>query len=173
MKVYYSNEPGRSAGPVDKADLLDLHSAGTISDSTKVRLEGSDEWNEIGDLLDLKEEQSLWGKLVTALSGLLLIALGVFFCLQSMVKPLMAGVYYGRRGSETFQDQEPLWFWIQVLFKGAAIPLVIIAIGLTVCVFGLRGDVTHSSTSIGFRWTHPFLALRQRYSRLGKGSSKK
>jgi hypothetical protein len=107
---------------------------------------------ECGD--KLKKNASIMGRFKTTFSGLFLTALGAYLLFQDLILPLKSGVHYGRRGRETLQEQEPVWFWLQTIFEGGLFPFILISIGLFFLISGLhgKGKVASVSVEITPRW---------------------
>jgi hypothetical protein len=103
-------------------------------------------------------------RLVTAISGLLLIALGVAAIYQGVIHAMQTGVQ--RNGLVTFgnwdaaahsenraldeitlQDENPAWFWSQVGLDGLG-GLVCILIGGFIVVTGLTGKLGLKSVEV-------------------------
>ena len=175
MEYYYSDEEGHSCGPIEESALRALHSSGALSDSTQACMAGSDEWCDVADLLcsvdegdsldavGRPSEVSAWDRVKSAALGLLLFAFGINTLIKYLVNPITSGVFYGRRERfTTLQDQEPIWFWVQVFFRGGALSLAMISLGLVVLVFGLRGESVMESITVRGRVGSRFTRLRQR-----------
>jgi hypothetical protein len=102
----------------------------------------------------LKKNASIMSRLKTTFSGLFLTALGTCLLFQDLILPLKSGVHYGRRGRETLQELEPVWFWLQTIFEGGLFPFILISIGLFFLISGLhgKGKVASVSVQITPRW---------------------
>jgi len=87
-----------------------------------------------------KTDLSTQSKIKTIFSGVFLTALAGYLCYQDLLVPLTGGIFYARQGVETFQDQEPVWFWVQTAFQGGFLTLLLGSFGLFFLVAAVKGE---------------------------------
>ena len=87
-----------------------------------------------------KTDLSTQSKIKTIFSGVFLTTLAGYFCYQDLLVPLKGGIFYARQGVETFQDQEPVWFWVQTAFQGGFLTLLLGSFGLFFLIAALKGE---------------------------------
>ncbi|WP_320824103.1 hypothetical protein [Reinekea sp.] len=87
-----------------------------------------------------KTDLSTQSKVKTIFSGVFLTGLAGYLFYQDLLIPLKTGIFYARRGKETLQDQEPVWFWVQTAFQGGFLTILLGSFGLFFLLATLRGE---------------------------------
>jgi len=87
-----------------------------------------------------KTDFSLQSKVKTIFSGLFLTGLAGYLLYQDLIIPLKSGIFYARRGRETLQDHEPVWFWVQTAFQGGFLTVLVGSFGLFFLHAAVRGE---------------------------------